>query len=358
MPDASSSEPSSSSEPAEPRWAPLARIDYRLLASGDPADFRAFAEQVDKATTTIGFFVLENPPISAAEIKKHFGLAARFFREVPEDEKLSIPDYMGYKAIGQQEVHPLTKKKDGHERLNIPKFTDATWPEKWEYVKDFSVRSHAIARQLLRVFAFNFGIPESEGGLEYFERRHRYSEPSGDHIRWLRYPPRTAAEEEAAGTQIRMGGHTDHGSITLVYSQPVGGLQVWRTGDDGVARFEYVKPLEHGSIIINLGDAISFWTDGYLKSTLHRVVRPPPPQEMETRYSVVFFTRPEDSQRLSPVPRSIPSGPSGNTLIQREENEEWPTAKDWIRVKIEKGSETGFKDRDAWLKANPWVLAD
>lgn len=132
------------------------------------------------------------------------------FNEASMDEKSSIPTYMGYKALGEGTVHPITKQKDCHERLNIPKFTPATWPDTWfpffdqpdqnppgcedlplfptikDFVKDFSIRSHAIARELLRVFAYNFGVPDDEGGKEYFEGRHRYDEPSGDHIRWLK----------------------------------------------------------------------------------------------------------------------------------------------------------------------------
>jgi isopenicillin N synthase-like dioxygenase len=165
------------------------------------------------------------------------------------------------------------------------------FPTLRDFVKDFSIRSHTIARQLLRVFAYNFGVPDSEGGREYFENRHRYDEPSGDHIRWLKvgvmpkfdvawivkltvshpqYPFRSIEDDAKEGSPVRLGAHTDHGSITLLYSQPIGGLQVWRVDESGQGKFEFVQPLETGSIIINLGDAISFWTDGFLKSTLHR----------------------------------------------------------------------------------------
>lgn len=173
-------------------------------------------------------------------------------------------------------------------RLNTPKFCPATWPDHWfpffdlpdtpfdptdglgplptfptikAFLSDFSRRSHSIALQLLRVFAFNFRIPESEGGRDYFLSRHRYDKPSGDHIRWLRYPFRSAEDDASAGSPVRLGAHTDHGSITLLFSQPVGGLQVYRRELD---RFEFVRPLETGSIIVNLGDAIQFWTDGGL----------------------------------------------------------------------------------------------
>lgn len=110
---------SATPNPSSTPWAPLIRVDYRLLASGNEDDFLTFAARVDEATTTLGFLVLENPPIRKAEIDKHFHLMKRFFSEVTPQEKASIPTYMGYKALGEGTVHPITKQRDFHERWAI-----------------------------------------------------------------------------------------------------------------------------------------------------------------------------------------------------------------------------------------------
>ena len=55
---------------------------------------------------------------------------------------------------------------------------------------------------------------------------------------------------------IRAGAHTDYGSITLLFQHRVPGLQVHRDGS-----WLDVAPQE-GCIVINIGDALEFWTGG------------------------------------------------------------------------------------------------
>jgi len=54
-------------------------------------------------------------------------------------------------------------------------------------------------------------------------------------------------------------------------------------------------------LIINSGDLIGRWTNDHWKSTLHRVVSPEPSSEgaAESRYSVIFFSGPQDDALIS-----------------------------------------------------------
>lgn len=54
----------------------------------------------------------------------------------------------------------------------------------------------------------------------------------------------------------------------------------------------YVVPLP-GYAIINLGDAMTRFSAGILRSNIHRVNSPPGDQADCHRYSLVYFTRPE-----------------------------------------------------------------
>jgi isopenicillin N synthase-like dioxygenase len=101
MPDVGSSEPASATESAAPaeaapptQFSPIIGADYRLLATGKEEDFKKFAETANEATTKLGFMLLENPPVSKAEIDKHFWWMKRFFAEATIEEKQSIPEYM------------------------------------------------------------------------------------------------------------------------------------------------------------------------------------------------------------------------------------------------------------------------
>lgn len=84
---------------------------------------------------------------------------------------------------------------------------------------------------------------------------------------------------------MALGAHTDFGSLTLLFGR-VGGLQVLvpegmrgegegeENGRGEGERWVYVRPLE-GHAIVNVGDALSFFTGGLLRSCVHRVVAAP-----------------------------------------------------------------------------------
>jgi isopenicillin N synthase-like dioxygenase len=57
--------------------------------------------------------------------------------------------------------------------------------------------------------------------------------------------------------------------------------------------------------LIRDSDLLSFWTGGLLKSTVHRVVFPPPAKEGEKqadRYSIAYFCHPLDDAEIESVP--------------------------------------------------------
>ena len=62
-------------------------------------------------------------------------------------------------------------------------------------------------------------------------------------------------------------GHTDLGTITLLFRQPVAALQI---KDHETGEWKWAKPL-NGSLTVNTCDALSYLTGGYIKSTIHRV---------------------------------------------------------------------------------------
>lgn len=47
-------------------------------------------------------------------------------------------------------------------------------------------------------------------------------------------------------------------------------------------------PVVEGAVIVNIGDGLALWSDGALKSTLHRVTRKSS-QYNQDRYSMAYF---------------------------------------------------------------------
>ena len=75
-------------------------------------------------------------------------------------------------------------------------------------------------------------------------------------LRLLHYPPVPAKEVEE-GRSARMEAHTDWGSITLLFQDECGGLEVQKKNGE----FVKVAPVE-GALVMNVGDMLMRWSNG------------------------------------------------------------------------------------------------
>lgn len=183
---------------------------------------------------------------------------------------------------------------------------------------------------------------------DWFARTHDPAcGPSGRTFRLLHYP--AAASNAVAGAgfrpgvDVRAGAHSDYGSITLLFQRDgQSGLEIRPPGGaEGAWAPVPVRPrgwpvgrpvqaegsdVDHAAdaaaapppILVNIGDLLSYWTCGLLKSTVHRVVFPDPITDTNTsangkdnssrtrdRYSIAYFCHPADKTRLVPVPSPL-----------------------------------------------------
>ena len=94
-----------------------------------------------------------------------------------------------------------------------------------------------------------------------------------------------------------------------------------------------VKPYP-GSITVNLADSLEFITNGFLKSSIHRVVAPPPDQSGIDRLGVLYFVRPEDSMELKPVESAVLHKLG---LKPEEGGAKGITAGEWVKARVSHG---------------------
>jgi isopenicillin N synthase-like dioxygenase len=146
--------------------------------------------------------------------------------------------------------------------------------------------AHSLVTLILTHLTRHLDLPD--GALTAL---HDQATISGDHVRFIKAPPQPENDLRTA-----MGQHTDFGSVTILFNR-VGGLQVLPPAS---AEWQYVKPLP-GHCVVNLGDAMVKFTNGLLRSNLHRVVAPPGEQAACTRYALVYFARPGDEVPLKRV---------------------------------------------------------
>lgn len=137
-----------------------------------------------------------------------------------------------------------------------------------------------LARKLFILIAIALEVDEHT-----FSNMHTYEARSDSFMRYMQYTPRVP-EENSSSQDLYLPGHADWGSLTFLFNQPISALQI-RDQDDHWRWVRYVP----GSIVVNVGIALSALTGGYLKPTIHRVVKPPRDQAQYTRVSLLYFIR-------------------------------------------------------------------
>ncbi|KAE8230342.1 hypothetical protein CF326_g4661 [Tilletia indica] len=158
--------------------------------------------------------------------------------------------------------------------------------------------SRRVALEVLEGFAKAIGIqkgfftPHHTGGL--------------DRLRLIHYPPAPATLKQTEEGDIRASQHSDYGSCTLLFQKAVGGLQVklrpTSASPNETQNSVWIDvPPRPGCLVVNVGDAVEFWTAGRLRSTVHRVRMPQSESEAQSRYSIAFFCQPDDRTTLDPA---------------------------------------------------------
>ncbi|KAI9816834.1 MAG: hypothetical protein M1827_001479 [Pycnora praestabilis] len=175
----------------------------------------------------------------------------------------------------------------------------------------FADLCHKLCIKILRLFAVGLKINPKDGGEEWFSSRHDPSiGPSGSILRLLHYPALTEEADYQPSIDIRAGAHSDYGSITLLFQQPnQPGLEILTPSNT----WSSVPVTPSGTesdpsppILVNIGDLLSYWTNGLLKSTVHRVIFPSEARVGgEDRYSIAYFCHPADDTNLVVVPSEM-----------------------------------------------------
>ena len=122
----------------------------------------------------------------------------------------------------------------------------------------------------------------------------------------LNHYPGCEAAQITAGAK-RISEHTDFGTVTLLFQDSVGGLEIEdqaNTGNYFPVAFE-----GRSELIVNVGDCLARWTNDKFRSTSHRVVLPPVFSDwVDDRYSIAYFAKPNRTQSVATLPEFIKPG--------------------------------------------------
>ena len=174
-----------------------------------------------------------------------------------------------------------------------------------------------VHQVLMRGIAIAMGLDEA-----FFDSFVR----TGDNtLRLLHYPEVSSSLFEG-GKRVRAGEHTDYGSLTFLFQDQRGGLQVERpTGEGG---WLDVVPIPD-TIVVNAGDLLTRWSNDLIRSTVHRVIEPPTQSnngKYPPRFSVAYFCNPDFDRTIEALPgtweadqggKKYQSVNSGQYMVQR-----------------------------------------
>ncbi|RSH82334.1 uncharacterized protein EHS24_007301 [Apiotrichum porosum] len=313
-------------------FADLHAIDLSLMDSSDPNVVARLVDTVKQAIRDDGFLFLENYGISLEQARLSLPYMYDNISEEDKERLLFHPDtgrWAGYK-------HPFGFKFNWYTREwnNLQYVPTCLHPFMDEITAFADYLTGSVNRRLLCLFSRVLELPDDY----LWKHVQSHGSPSGEgYFRHALFRP--VKQETVKQSQgLRMHGHTDFGTTTLLFSVPVSCLQIW--GDDETWHYVPYKP---GALVINIGETLEIVSGGHFKATRHRVYKPPADQAELERLSLVLFNSSLGDLQMTPAIES--------PLIQREGCVEYqgvykefkkvmdsglspPTNKEWREIQI------------------------
>ena len=270
-------------------------IDFENFENAGDKKRQQVAAELDWAASEVGFMYVKNLGIDPEILAEAFASSKRFFAQ-PQNIK-NLSDYSqeinhGYQPSGLQRLDPSVAPdlKEAFTMRDVRKNIDkAAMGPSAEFARTAGRTFHEFLRGaniLMEAFSIALDLP-----IDFFRNCHK-----GDNtaLRYLHYP---VIKEELNKDQLGCGTHTDFGTITLLFQDDVGGLQVRER--DGAWRDAVYIP---DTIIVNTADLVATWTNDRYRSTPHRVK---PMVSQRDRYSIAFFVDPDVDTLVKTFPSCI-----------------------------------------------------
>jgi len=273
-----------------------------LSSASSPEDRKEIGKQLVALVETIGFFYVVGHGIDPTLLKNAFDSSREFF-SLSEDQKQIIAVNQAQRGWMRKGLTRLegsasadvkevffwgreVSEDDPDVLQKLPLVSPNQWPEQVlpnfkANILEYYQAVMALGSSLLECIAY--GLDKNP---EVF--REKYTKPLG-RGQLVYYPPISA--DDLACNSYSAAPHTDFGVLTILLQDSLGGLQVRHQNGEWID----VPPIE-GSFICNIGDLLERWTNGKLKSTIHRVLN----TSGKDRLSIPVFFDPNSDAWIDP----------------------------------------------------------
>jgi isopenicillin N synthase-like dioxygenase len=295
------------------------------LAGG--ASQQSFVATVGESLADIGFFAIKNHGVGEELTRAAYQTSKQFFSLSDADKRVycdpAVKGQRGYTGFGKEHAKD-SRAPDLKEfwQVGRPDVADShpvhrefgpnVWPRQVPAFKavltELYQKLDALGGILLQAAALHLGEPAATFSA--------MADDSDTIVRVLYYPP--VGDHVPAGA-VRSAPHEDINLITLLSGATSEGLELLQRDGSWM-------PVHTGfdTIVVDSGDMLQNATNGYYKSTTHRVVNPR--DSRAERFSIPCFVHPRRDVDLTPRPSCIartggevryPSVSAGEYLIQR-----------------------------------------
>lgn len=252
-----------------------------------------FLNNLEKAASEVGFFGLTGAGVDMDLLDRAYDqIIAYFDRDI--NEKMAMKTNDGQRGYVPGESAKGENRIDFKEFFHVGRELSKEDLKKLEYCKNVWPESPVDFKStMIDLFQAMDKCKEALGDAitEVLQQKPGYINEmtrEGDCLmRAIHYP---ANPPENA---IWAGAHTDIDFLTILPRSTAKGLQVLNKEGNWI---DVVVPNE--ALIINCGDMLENLTNGYFRSSFHRVVDSGSGKE---RYSVVFFVHPRSDDHLDPL---------------------------------------------------------
>jgi isopenicillin N synthase-like dioxygenase len=280
-------------------------IDFAPFLNGGADERQAVADAVVHACETIGFFYMVGHGVPKDLRSSLFDRALEFFhlpREAKERSRVTPEWNRGWiisdagatpdansRIFEQYRIQREVGADDPRLGSGSPFFQPNRWPAEVDgFDRDALAYYDALSRvssELLHAFALGLGLAEN--------RFDPFFDDSVSQISLMYYPPLPTG----SGNEIKnLSAHTDEGPVVLLAQGEVGGLEL-KTAD---GRWIAAPPVP-GAFTVNIGNMMMRWSNGRLRSTLHRVRN----TSAQERLSVPFFWNANSDCVVAPLPELV-----------------------------------------------------
>ncbi len=237
---------------------------------------------------TTGFAVITDHPIRASLINDVYSKWADFFASETKHQYTFKPEsqagYFPFRSENAKDS-PIKDLKEFFHVYPRSRLPEALAEQTWELYRQLVETGRELLDWVQKAspdqVRKGFTMPLSEMVVGSEENL----------LRVIHYPPLKGSEEAGA---IRAAAHEDINLITLLCSATAAGLEVKDTHGAW-----HKVPCDPGSLAINAGDMLQLASNGYYKSTTHRVVNPSGEEAKEPRYSMPLFLHPRSEVVLA-----------------------------------------------------------